>query len=143
MAHYAKLDENNIVLEVNVVDNDQEEALGGEEGTVAWLLEGWGGADWKKTSYNTIHNTHIDGGTPFRGNYAGPGHIYDPDLDMFLPPHEEPFVLDVATASYVPPTPMPPVEEGYIWRFIADDYDENVDGSGWTKIAVEDDESTL
>ena len=37
----------------------------------------------KRTSYNTYGNTHKDGGTPFRGNYAGVGMIYDEANDVF------------------------------------------------------------
>jgi hypothetical protein len=78
MAHYAFLDENNIVTSVIV---------GKDEGT--------DGIDWeqkygeiksqtcKRTSYNTYGNTHKDGGTPFRGNYAGVGMIYDEANDVF------------------------------------------------------------
>ena len=40
---------------------------------------------WKKTSYNTSGGKHLKNGTPFRGNYAGIGMIYDEDNDMFLP----------------------------------------------------------
>ena len=81
MAHYAFLDENNIVTEVIV---------GKDEGT--------DGVDWeerygeiknqtcKRTSYNTIGNAHINGGTPFRGNYAGKGYRYDADNDVFIAP---------------------------------------------------------
>jgi len=57
--------------------------------------EGTDGIDWeqkygeiksqtcKRTSYNTYGNTHKDGGTPFRGNYAGVGMIYDEANDVF------------------------------------------------------------
>ena len=53
MAHYAKLDKDNIVLEVNVIDNDQEKDLG-EDGIVSWLNANFnsqgvsGGVTWKK-----------------------------------------------------------------------------------------------
>ena len=76
MAHFAKLDENNVVLEVNVVNNDvlteDEEASG-----IAFLTEWSGGySNWKQTSYNGN----------IRKNYAGIGFTYDPIRDAFIPP---------------------------------------------------------
>ena len=40
---------------------------------------------WIQTSYNTSGNTHRDGGTPFRGNYAGIGYEWDEDNQIFWP----------------------------------------------------------
>jgi hypothetical protein len=122
MAHYAKLDENNIVIEINVVDNDQEEEAG-EAGIIEWLLAGWDGADWKKTSYNTMANIHSGGGTPFRKNYAGSGYTFDVDRDAFIPPTPFPsWVLDEDTCQWEAPTPRPELsaeeeERGarYLW----------------------------
>lgn len=79
MAHFAKLDENNIVLEVNVVNNDvlteDEEASG-----IAFLTEWSGGySNWKQTSYNGN----------IRKNYAGIGYTYDEERDAFIPPKPE------------------------------------------------------
>ena len=80
MAHYAKLDDNNIVLTVHVV-SDADETNNGvvdEETARAFLEKHSGWANWKKTSYNTHGGQHKLGGTPFRGNYAGIGMTYDP-----------------------------------------------------------------
>jgi hypothetical protein len=125
MAHYAKLDENNIVIEVNVVDNDQEEV--GEAGIIEWLLTGWGGVDWKKTSYNTNANTHSLGGTPFRKNYAGIGFTFDSERDAFIPP--QPFLswlLDEDTCLWEPPMPYPDPGDGkgYQWNESTLSWDE-------------------
>ena len=82
MAHFAKLDENNIVLEVNVVSNDALDASNEEASGIAFLTEWSGGySNWKQTSYN---------GT-FRKNYCGPGFTYDSERDAFIPPkcHDE------------------------------------------------------
>jgi hypothetical protein len=82
MAHFAKLDENNIVLEVNVVSNDALDAANEEASGIAFLTEWSGGhSNWKQTSYN---------GT-FRKNYCGPGYTYDSVRNAFIPPkcHEE------------------------------------------------------
>lgn len=82
MAHFAKLDENNIVLEVNVVNNNALDASNEEVSGIAFLTEWSGGySNWKQTSYN---------GT-FRKNYCGPGYTYDAVRDAFIPPkcHDE------------------------------------------------------
>jgi hypothetical protein len=114
MAHYAKLDENSIVIEVNVIDNDQEEL--GEAGIVEWLLAGWGGVDWKKTSYNTNANTHSLGGTPFRKNYAGIGFTFDSDRDAFIPPQPFPsWLLNEDTCQWEAPVPYPDDGDNYAW----------------------------
>lgn len=81
MAHWAEIDENNIVLRVLVGDNNDP---AGDEG-YSWLVNNLGGT-WLKTSYNTFGGVHILGGEPFRKNYAGVGFIYDKDLDAFIPP---------------------------------------------------------
>lgn len=100
MAHYAYLDDNNVVTRV-IVGRDE-----GDEG-VDW--EQYYGA--LRTSYNTQANRHIHGGTPFRGNFAGVGYTYDPLIGpdgAFIPPSPFPsWVLDVATVSWVAPVPYP------------------------------------
>lgn len=69
MAHWAELDDNNIVLRVTVGSNDDP-----DEG-YAWLMHNLGGR-WVKTSYNGN----------IRGRFAGIGYTYDETLDEFLPP---------------------------------------------------------
>jgi hypothetical protein len=75
----------------------------------------------KRTSYNTRGGVHTLGGTPFRKNYAGVGHIYDPVRDAFYT--EQPFAswtLDESTCYWQPPTPRP--EEG-VWYWKEDTTD--------------------
>ena len=79
MAHWAELDENNIVLRVVVGSNDDP-----DEG-YQWLIDNLGGT-WVKTSYNTYGGEHLLGGTPFRKNYAGVGDTYDAERDAFISP---------------------------------------------------------
>jgi hypothetical protein len=79
MAHWAELDENNVVLRVTVGSNDDP-----DEG-YQWLLDNLGGR-WVKTSYNTSGGVHALGGIPFRKNYAAVGGIYDEERDAFIPP---------------------------------------------------------
>jgi hypothetical protein len=71
MAHWAELDENNIVLRVTVGDNNDP---AGDEG-YQWLIDNIGGT-WVKTSYNGN----------IRKNFAGIGYTYDPVRDAFIPP---------------------------------------------------------
>lgn len=79
MAHWAEIDENNIVLRITVGNNEEA-----DEG-YQWLINNLGGR-WIKTSYNTIGGVHLLGGTPFRKNYAGIGWTYDEERDAFIPP---------------------------------------------------------
>ena len=82
MAHWAELDENNIVLQVVVGSNDDP-----DEG-YQWLIDNLGGR-WIKTSYNTLGGVHLEGGIPLRKNYAGVGFTYDEVRDAFIPPKPE------------------------------------------------------
>ncbi len=81
MAHWAELDEDNLVVRVLVGDNNDPN---GDEG-YQWLIDNLGGR-WIKTSYNTYGGVHSEGGTPLRKNYAGIGFKYDEDRDAFIPP---------------------------------------------------------
>lgn len=81
MAHWAEIDENNIVLQVVVTDNNDPN---NDEG-YQWLIDNLGGR-WIKTSYNTRLGVHTQGGTPLRKNYAGVGYTYDEQRDAFIPP---------------------------------------------------------
>jgi hypothetical protein len=82
MAHWAELDENNIVLRVIVGDNNDP-----DEG-YQWLLDNLGGR-WMKTSYNTEKGVHSLGGTPLRKNFGQVGFTYDEVRDAFIPPKPE------------------------------------------------------
>ena len=108
MAHFAELDENNVVLQVIVgVDepHDGEAIYAQTTGTV-----------WKKTSYNTQAGQHLLGGTPFRKNYAGIGYTYDPDRDAFIPPQPYPsWLLDEQTCQWHPPIQYPGDDKRYEW----------------------------
>ena len=103
MAHYAFLDENNIVTEVIVGKNEDEEGVNWEQHYGAFR-----GQSCKRTSYNTSGGVHANGGTPFRKNYAGLGYTYNADIDAFVPP--KPFaswLLNETTAQWDAPVAMP------------------------------------
>ena len=90
MAHFAKISDNKLVLQVLTLNNgDMLDANGVEDETVgqAYLEKhnNWPAQMWIQTSYNTSSNQHKDGGTPLRGNYAGIGHEWDEDNNIFWP----------------------------------------------------------
>jgi hypothetical protein len=109
MAHWAELDENNVVLRVTVGSNDEP-----DEG-YQWLIDNLGGT-WIKTSYNTIAGAHNLGGTPLRKNYAAVGYTYDETRDAFIPPKRfESWVLNEETCWWEAPTPCPDDGKPYYW----------------------------
>lgn len=110
MAHFAQLDDNNIVTNVIVVPDDRE-----ADGEAFCHSLGFTGR-WIQTSYNTRANTHLLGGTPLRGNYAGNGFIYDEENDLFFEPKPHAsWVKNLETASWEPPIPRPADEGNYYW----------------------------
>ena len=111
MAHYAYLNESNIVTQV-IVGKDE-----GENG-VDW--EQYYGA--KRTSYNTHGGQHSNGGTPFRYNYAGIGFTFSDAPEWaaqggaFIPPQPFPsWVLNPDTALWDAPVPMPDTPGIWVW----------------------------
>jgi hypothetical protein len=114
MAHYAFIDDDNLVTEV-IVGRDEDDLI---EGVTSWedYYGAFRGQRCLQTSYNTQAGVHANGGTPFRGNYAGIGFTYDEALDAFIAPQPFPsWVLDEETFSWDAPTPYPLDGEDYIW----------------------------
>ena len=109
MAHYSFINDENIVVEV-ITGKDEDDTSVLEEGET-WEThyeEFRDGLTCKRTSYNTHRNQHLNGGTPFRGNYAGIGFSYDEENDIFLPPKNyDSWVLDLENASWKPPIDYP------------------------------------
>lgn len=115
MAHYAFLDENNIVTHV-IVGKD----------------EGEDGIDWEqfygavRTSYNTsggiYYNPETNQPAPdqskaFRKNYAGIGYSYDPVRDAFIPPKPfDSWILDEFSCTWEPPIDYPSDGDKYTWN---------------------------
>jgi len=99
MAHFAEVDENNIVTRVLVTDNDAP-----NEG-YDWLVDNLGGT-WIQTSYNAT----------IRFNYAGVGFSYDSELDAFIAPQPYPsWELVEETAQWESPVPYPDDGLMYSW----------------------------
>ena len=118
MAHFAQIDEKNIVTQVIVVDTkDSSDANGIEKESIGVAFcERLLGGTWIKTSYNTIGGVHTGGGTPLRGNYAGIGYIYDVANDVFYPPSPFPsWTIAAPTWTWTAPTPMPTDGKIYSW----------------------------
>jgi hypothetical protein len=114
MAHYAFLDENNIVTEVitgvdeNIVqiDLDGLEVGGSSE---AWEI--WYGNFRNQTCKRTSYNGN------YRKNYAGIGYTYDKQRDAFIPP--KPFtkwILNEDTCLWEAPVPYPTDGKFYVWN---------------------------
>jgi hypothetical protein len=114
MAHFAEIDENNIVIRVIPFSDDLEE--NGE----TFIAEEVGGV-WKRTSYNTFGNAHRLGGTAFRFNYAGIGYLFDETKGTdgaFIAPQTYPsWLLNETTCLWEAPVPYPGGidDSGYVW----------------------------
>ena len=111
MAHYAFLDDNNIVTEV-IVGKDEGDGTD-------WEVEygNFRGQTCKRTSYNTYGNAHSDSGTPFRGNYAGIGYTYDETNDVFYAPKPyNSWVLDETKWLWKAPVDYPSDGKDYTWN---------------------------
>lgn len=131
MAHWAEVDENNVVLRVTV-GNDTDPGEGYD-----WLIENLGGV-WVKTSYNTVGGVHYttddegnrvpseDQSKALRKNYAGIGFTYDEERDAFIPPKPyASWVLNEDTCLWDAPVPYPTDGAVYVW-------DEN--SLGWVEV---------
>lgn len=119
MAHFAILDENNIVLDVivGIDENDTSELPSEYDNWEVCIKDRIGAYDVKRTSYNTQANVHSLGGTPFRGNYAVIGGTYDTVNDVFLYPKPyDSWTIDTDTWLWKPPVPKPTDDNRYEWN---------------------------
>jgi len=108
MAHYAQIDENNIVTQVIVIDNkDTADANGVEKEYIgAAFCERLFGGTWKQTSYNGN----------IRKNYAGIGFTYDANRDAFIAPKPyNSWLLDEDTCGWKAPIEYPTDGLMYAW----------------------------
>ena len=106
MAHYAFLDDDNIVTEV-IVGIDETELIEGEAPEI------WYGKFRSQTCVRTSYNAADNG---FRKNYAGIGYKYDAVRDAFIPPKPfEFFVFNEETCQWEPPVPYPTDGKIYTW----------------------------
>lgn len=109
MAHFARLNEGNTVLQVIVVNNSELLDENGQESEakgVAFCQSIFPETTWVQTSYNNN----------FRKNYAGIGYTYDPQRDAFIPPQPyNSWVLVEETCQWTAPVPRPTDGKNYRW----------------------------
>jgi len=111
MAHFSKLDDNNVVTQVVVVNNEvitDENGVEQEQLGVDFLrnLYKEPNAAWKQTSYNLN----------FRINFGGVGSTYDSEKDAFIAPQPFPsWSLNNSTCKWEAPIPYPSDGERYVW----------------------------
>lgn len=108
MAHFAQLDENNVVTRVVVINNNEllDNGVESEEKGIAFCKSIFGSdTNWKQTSYNRS----------FRKNHAAIGYTYRSDIDAFVAPRQfDSWTLD-ENAQWVAPVPMPSDGSAYTW----------------------------
>jgi hypothetical protein len=112
MAHYAFLDESNIVTEV-IVGKDENELIDGLD------TETWYGNFRNQVCVRTSYNSNI------RGKYASIGDSYNPDEDIFIAPRPYPSWNRVGS-YWEPPTPQPENDKRYSW---------NEDTGSWNELS--------
>jgi hypothetical protein len=130
MAHYALINENNIVVQVitGVDENIIQTDLDGTQ--VGGSSEAWEnfyasqpqfvGLTCKRTSYNGN----------IRANYASVGGKYDPAFDVFIAPQPYPsWKLNYTTYQWEAPVAMPESIEGFVWRW-------SEINKEWVKVAI-------
>ncbi len=108
MAHFAQLNDDNIVIQVIVVHTNEclENGVETESKGIAFCQSLFGGF-WKQTSYNGN----------IRKNFAGVGYTYDKDKDAFIPP--KPFnswILNEETCLWKAPIDLPNNDNLYTWN---------------------------
>jgi hypothetical protein len=118
MSHFAKLDENNVVIFVTVGRQEDD----GKESELCART----GDRYVQTSYNTRGGVHYDPNTQqpsvdqskaLRKNYAGIGYTYDEMRDAFIPPQPfQSWVLNEESCVWEAPIPEPDDGGGYIWN---------------------------
>jgi len=119
MAHYAFLDESNIVTEV-ITGIDETELIEGLD-PETWYGN-FRGQTCKRTSYNNN----------YRKNYAGAGFYFDEARDAFIAPKPyDSWVLDEATCRWEAPTPYP--TDGLMYQWVETDLN-------WQAIRIEESE---
>ena len=109
MAHFAELDENNIVTRVIVVHNNELLDTSGNESEakgVEFCSTLFGHTNWVQTSYNSN----------IRKQFAGTGYTYDSDSDVFVAPQPYPSWSLDDNSDWQAPTPMPEDDNMYSWN---------------------------
>jgi len=125
MAHFAKLNENNLVTEVIVVANGDlldENGNESEQKGIEFCQSLFGeNTQWVQTSYNAN----------FRSRFASPGMTYDVERDVFVMPQPYPsWTYNEENNDWEPPIPMPEITEQYYWIW-------NEENTRWQPVYLE------
>ena len=144
MAHFAKIDEsNNIIDVVRVNDEDASTEADGQQHL--FTHNNWPANLWIQTSYNTWENQHKLGGTPFRGNFATIGGTWDSTNNIFwdIQPYDS-WSKDIPSASWKPPIEEPSLTaeqenqnaaDTHGWKYIWNESQYQADNTtGWELI---------
>lgn len=132
MAHFAKLNTENIVERVEVVSND----VATTEQAGITFLQSLYGADtiWKQTSYNTSAGVHLNGGTAFRKNYAAINDVYDSTRDAFYSPQPyASWTLNETTCKWQAPLSIPSNADTVLYQWNETLYQSD-NTQGWEEI---------
>ena len=117
MAHYAFLDDNNIVTEV-IVGRNEDEVVDG--------ISDWEAHYGELRSQRCVRTSYNNN---FRKNYAGIGYTYDDALDAFIPPQPFPsWVLNETTCLWDAPVAYPDDGLLYNWDEASQSWQEVTDG---------------
>ena len=131
MAHYAIVDENNVVTTIISGAEEDSTPPTGFDNWEAFYTD-FMGATALRCSWNTYKGEHKAGGTAFRGNYPAKGWIYNASKDVFhIPQFHDSWTLD-DHGVWNPPTAMPLDGKPYIWD------EDNTEWVRDTNIADED-----
>jgi len=118
MAHFAEIDENNVVIQVIVVSNDELlfDGIESESKGINFCKSLFGGT-WVQTSYNN----------KIRKNFAGIGFTYDKNRDAFIPPKPyHSWILNEDTCKWEAPIPYPTDGKLYEWNEADQKWDETI-----------------
>ena len=125
MAHYAFIKDNIVTEVITGIDETETAPVGFSDWEEYYLTKRPEQDACKRTSYNTVSNTHTNEGTPFRGNYAGVGYTYDSSNDVFIGPKPYPsWLLDEAKWDWKAPVDMPDDGKEYVWNEETTSWDE-------------------
>jgi hypothetical protein len=122
MAYFSKLNEDNVVLAIHVVNNSVINFNGveSEQAGIEFLSGLHGHSNWKQTSYNAR----------IRKNYAGVGYIYDESRDAFIPPKEfNSWVLNEDLCRWESSIEYPNDGKMYLWDEDTISWKENINDS--------------
>lgn len=131
MAHFAQIDENNIVLQVIVVNNNTINNLQFPESEpigIEFCRSLYGqDTNWLQTSYNST----------FRKRFAASGYTYNAQGDAFVKPKPSLFDYFVLDSNYewVPPVPMP--DDNWVFGWGKFEIDENGNMIDLTKVMLD------